>query len=54
MESVGAAEARALMAALAATWASLTFTAAAVQLIWRGEPPDDVFHVAQTLYLGSP
>jgi len=50
----GTAEAQALREALASSWQPLTFTAAAIQLIWRGEPPDDVFRVAHTLSLGSP
>lgn len=49
-----AAEALALHEALVSSWQPLTFTAGAIQLIWRGEPPDDVFRVAHTLLLGSP
>lgn len=45
----GSAEALALCGALALSWQPLTFTAEAIQLIWRGEPPDDVFRVAHTL-----
>ena len=48
-----AAEAQALRKALASSWQPLTFTAGAIQLIWRGELPDDVFRVAHTLLLGS-
>lgn len=46
------AEARALCSALAASWQPLSFTAGAVQLIWRREPPDDIFRVAHTFALG--
>jgi 2'-5' RNA ligase len=47
------AEALALRESLAPSWQPLSFTAGAIQLIWRGEPPDDVFQVAYTLLLGS-
>jgi RNA 2',3'-cyclic 3'-phosphodiesterase len=47
------AEARTLGDTLATDWQPVTFTAAAVQLIWRGEVPDDIFRVAHTLALGS-
>jgi 2'-5' RNA ligase len=46
-------EARTLLEALAADWEPIRFTTAAVSLIWRGEPPDDTFRVAQTLPLGA-
>lgn len=49
----GAAEAQSLMTGLTATWAPLTFTVAAIQVIWRGDPPDDIFRVAQMFHLGS-
>ena len=35
------AEARALVEGLAGSWQPLRFSVEAVQLIWRGEPPDD-------------
>jgi len=44
---------RELLASLEATWQPLVFRAAEVSLIWRGEPPDDVFRVDRTLPLGS-
>lgn len=47
------AAAHALRETLEASWKPLTFTATAVQLIWRGEPPDDSFRVAHSLRLGS-
>jgi 2'-5' RNA ligase len=50
----GTGEAQALREALESSWQALTFTAGAVQLIWRGEPPDDVFRAAHTLPLGLP
>lgn len=49
----GATEALALREALAPSWQPLTFTAEAIQLIWRDESPDDVFRVAHSLPLGS-
>jgi 2'-5' RNA ligase len=48
------AEAQALREALESSWRPLSFTAEAIQLLWRGEPPDDVFRVAHTLPLASP
>ena len=48
-----AAEALALREMLDASWQPLNFTAQAIQLIWRNEPPDDIFRVAHTLLLGS-
>ena len=48
----GPEQARELCSALGATWQPLSFTAGVVQLIWRGEPPDDVFRVAHTFTLG--
>ncbi len=48
------AEAQVLREMLESSWQPLTFTAGAIQLIWRGEPPDDIFRVAHTLPLGSP
>jgi 2'-5' RNA ligase len=49
----GSAEAKALREALESSWQPLTFTAEAIQLILRGEPPDDVFRAAHTLPLRS-
>ena len=37
---------------LQAAWQPLSFRAAAVQLIWRNPPPDDVFRVGSTIPLG--
>lgn len=48
-----AGEAQALLDVLAREWQPISFTAAAISLIWRGEPPDDVFRVANTITLGS-
>jgi RNA 2',3'-cyclic 3'-phosphodiesterase len=39
--------------ALAATWQPIAFRAEAVQLIARGEPPDDRFRVIHTIALGT-
>lgn len=35
------------------TWRPLSFTLEHVQMIWRNEPPDDVFRIASVLPLGS-
>jgi 2'-5' RNA ligase len=35
------------------TWQPLAFTVCAVSLIWRGEPPDDVFRIGQTVTLAT-
>jgi RNA 2',3'-cyclic 3'-phosphodiesterase len=43
----------ALKQALQAAWQPIAFTAREVNLIWRGEPPDDVFRVGQTVRLGA-
>lgn len=42
-----------LKAALQADWQPLAFTACEISLIWRGEPPDDVFRVGKTVRLGT-
>lgn len=47
------AAAQALRETLEASWEPLIFTAAGIQLIWRGEAPDDVFRVAQSFRLGA-
>jgi 2'-5' RNA ligase len=55
--SVGQVQGKTAMAhlrqALQATWQPLTFVAQAISLIWRGEPPDDVFRVALQVRLGK-
>jgi hypothetical protein len=38
---------------LQTAWQPIAFTVCGVSLIWRGEPPDDVFRVAQTVRLGA-
>jgi RNA 2',3'-cyclic 3'-phosphodiesterase len=43
----------ALKQALQAAWQPIAFTAREVNLIWRGEPPEDVFRVGQTVRLGA-
>ena len=40
------------LAALRASWEPASFAATEVQLIWRGDPPDDVFRVGERLALG--
>jgi 2'-5' RNA ligase len=42
-----------LVAALQNDWSPVQFTVADVCLIWRNDPPDDQFRVAQRLPLGS-
>ena len=42
-----------LMEVFRTTWQSLTFTAGEISLIWRGEPPDDVFRRDQSVRLGA-
>jgi 2'-5' RNA ligase len=34
-------------------WQPLSFTARQISFIWRGEPPDDVFRIGQTVRLGT-
>jgi 2'-5' RNA ligase len=48
----GAAHMRAVQEALQAAWRPLTFTAEEVSLIWRREPPDDMFRIGQRVRLG--
>jgi len=38
-----------LKEALQAAWQPIAFTADQISLIWRGDPPDDVFRVGQTV-----
>jgi 2'-5' RNA ligase len=45
-------EAHALCAKWQATWLPLAFTLAHVYLIWRNDPPDDVFRMGPVLSLG--
>ena len=42
----------ALVASLQADWQPLRFVARQAAMIWRNEPPDDVFRVGRTLPLG--
>lgn len=46
-------EARAFCADLQATWQPLAFTLLHVYLIWRNDPPDDVFRIGPVLSLGG-
>jgi 2'-5' RNA ligase len=41
-----------LCAGWQATWQPLAFTLAHVYLIWRNDPPDDIFRVGPVLSLG--
>ena len=43
---------RELLDSLRSTWSPLNFQAREVSLIWRGEPPDDVFRVGRKVGLG--
>ena len=42
-----------LQGALQAAWRPVAFTAREVSLIWRDDPPEDVFQVAHRIELGS-
>jgi 2'-5' RNA ligase len=42
-----------LVAELQAGWQPVRFVVTGISLIWRSEPPDDVFRVAATVSLGS-
>jgi 2'-5' RNA ligase len=46
-------EAHSLCAQLQATWQPLAFTLSHVCLIWRNDPPDDVFRIGPELSLGG-
>jgi len=46
-------EAHALCAKWQATWQPLAFTLSHVYLIWRNDPPDDVFRTGPVLFLGG-
>jgi 2'-5' RNA ligase len=46
-------EARALCAELQAAWQPLAFTLSQVCLIWRNDPPDEVFRTGPVLPLGG-
>ena len=45
-------EAQALCSGWQATWQPLAFTLADVYLIWRNDPPDDIFRMGPVLSLG--
>lgn len=49
----GRTEMQRLVAELQAAWQPVRFAVTGVSLIWRGEPPDDVFRVAAMVPLGS-
>ena len=46
-------EADAFSAKLQATWQPLAFTLSHVYLIWRSDPPDDVFRIGVMVSLGA-
>jgi 2'-5' RNA ligase len=48
----GANQMAMLRETIQSTWKPIAFTAAEVSLIWRREPPDDVFRVGQRVSLG--
>jgi 2'-5' RNA ligase len=50
--SVGQVRGEREMFTLQAAWQPVAFTAREVSLLWRREPPDDVFHIGQTVKLG--
>ncbi len=47
------ADCRQLLHSIAAAWVPLDFTATEVSLIWRKDPPDDVFRVDRRIPLGD-
>jgi RNA 2',3'-cyclic 3'-phosphodiesterase len=49
----GGREMMELKEALQASWQPLAFMACEISLIWRGEPPDDVFRIGKTVRLGT-
>ena len=55
--TVGQVRGHAIMArvrtALQASWQAVAFTVGEISLIWRGEPPDDVFRTIQTVKIGK-
>jgi 2'-5' RNA ligase len=52
-QAQGVAQARELLGSLRADWRPITFVAREVSLIWRGEPPDDVFRADRSIALGG-
>jgi 2'-5' RNA ligase len=46
-------EAQALCAGRQAIWQPLAFSLAHVYLIWRNDPPDDIFRIGAALSLGG-
>jgi 2'-5' RNA ligase len=50
----GSAPALRLQAALQAAWQPVSFAVREVGLIWRNDPPDDIFRVAHSVGLGRP
>lgn len=48
----GKTEAQTLIGSLQPEWTPISFTVSEISLIWRNEPPDDVFRVAHTVALG--
>ena len=42
-----------LLLELQGAWRSICFSMSAISLIWRNDPPDDVFRVEHTIELGS-
>lgn len=42
-----------LLADLQAGWTPIRFQASEISLIWRNDPPDDVFRVGQSVKLGA-
>ena len=49
----GGQQAKRLLAELQHSWHPLTFQVTTVSLIWRNDPPDDIFHVGEELVLGA-
>jgi 2'-5' RNA ligase len=52
-QAPGTAAGEALIHTLTAEWPALSFTVAAIHLIARAEPPDDVFQLVRTVAFGG-
>jgi 2'-5' RNA ligase len=44
---------QAIVSDLQSEWAPIQFKASQIQLIWRNEPPDDVFRIGHRIRLGA-
>ena len=53
-QQTGKKPAASLVDELQAGWAPVRFPVREVHLIWRNDPPDDIFRIGETLSLGMP